>query len=136
VFGGDDNGIQEFDAWLFDPAALNASEAWSNISETTDNSNYNNFKAAIRRSSACAFVMNNLGYVVCGTISGQPTNLCYQFNPGTGDWVRMTAYERSARTQAVCFVLQDNPPGSVQRGFIATGAVGVTRLGDMDEWLP
>jgi len=134
VFGGDSNGLQEFDLWQFDPTGTSEAGAWTNVSEATDNSNYNDFKAAVRRSSACAFTMNDVGYVVCGTISSQPTTLCYQFNPITGDWVKMTAYERSARSQAACFVLGTNP--ITQRGFITTGAVGTKRLDDMDEWQP
>jgi hypothetical protein len=134
VFGGDSNGLQEFDLWRFDPVAVSEQQAWVNVSEAIMNGNYYDFKAAVRRSSACAFTLNNVGYVVCGTISSQPTTLCYQFNPINGDWVKMTAYERSARSQAACFVLGTN--SSAQRGFVTTGAVGTKQLDNMDEWLP
>jgi N-acetylneuraminic acid mutarotase len=130
-FGGDSNGVFEFDLWEFDPAT----GGWSEQTEATTNGNYNDFKAGVRRSNAAAFTLGQsgaeLGYVVCGTLStaGAATPLVYQFDPIALTWTRMTGYERAARYQAVSFVLEG-------RAFVATGGNGTKKYDDMSEWQP
>jgi len=128
-FGGDSNGVFEFDLWMFDPNDPRG--GWFLETEATTNGNYNDFKTGVRRSNAAAFTLNNLGYVVCGTLStaGAATPLVYQFDPIAMTWTRMTAYERAARYQAVSFVLEN-------RAFVATGGNGTKKYDDMSEWQP
>jgi N-acetylneuraminic acid mutarotase len=139
-FGGDSNNVEEFDLWQLDPAATGSNLKWTIETETTDNSNYNDFKAGVRRSNACAFVLNDLGYVAGGDINGGATTLVYQFDPIAMTWVKMTAIERSARTHAVSFVLTPTQSsglgGATPRAFIATGVVGTKKLDECDEWQP
>lgn len=140
-FGGDSNSSQEFDLWELDPATEVSQWVWTiNAQQTTDNSNYNDFRTGVRRSSACAFTLNDLGYVVGGTINNSPTPLVYQFNPLDLTWIKMTSLERSARTQAVSFVLTPSSSsgltGPTPRAFVATGTGGGRKLDECDEWQP
>lgn len=134
LFGGQNNNSYTLDIWEFDPAALTTGgDPWTDRTPLTTDAQYNNFKAFANRYDAVTFTLNDLGYVTCGS-NGAIINTTWQYDPSNQTYTQMTSFERSARTQAVAFVVGDEAFGF--KAFVTTGLYGTTRLDDMMEFRP
>ena len=128
VIGGDNsNSSISYDFYEFDPA----SNQWTDRSTLAADANYADFQVAVRRSAGVAFELNGMGYVVGGVIPGtsSPSALCYQYNPSSGTWTKMTNFEGGGRQFATHFVVSN-------RAFVGMGINVTQRYPDVWEWLP
>jgi N-acetylneuraminic acid mutarotase len=124
-FGGKSSaGTYSLDFWELDLET----KAWVNKTPDDEEDYYDEFKAAVQRHEAVAFAVNGYGYVVLG-IAGSYLTSIYEYTPSNGEWIKKTAYESSARSQAVAFVLGD-------RVFVGTGYNGSRRVDNMMEFKP
>lgn len=127
ICGGRNNGVYNSDFWEFDPGS---EAAWTNRAPDTDDSNYDDFKIAVRRHDALAFTMGDKAYVTGGIASSGATDkTVYQFDAATLLWDERTPFEGSARSLAIAFVLND-------RAFVGTGQNGSSRYDDVWEFKP
>lgn len=126
VCTGRNNGTTTIDFWEFDPTA----NTWTSRTPTDDMDYYSVFTAAVHRYNAVSFTLNGMAYIATGVnASGSADNYVYQYNPVTQEWTSMRAFEGSARSQAVAFVLDS-------RIFVGTGQSGSSRFDDIWEFRP
>jgi N-acetylneuraminic acid mutarotase len=112
VCTGMDNGAYKDDFWQYDPAT----DKWTElrpISNTTADEDYDDDYTTITGTSKVAFAMNGKGYIATGG-QGTATSIVWEYDPATDLWEEKTAFEGTARIDAVAFVL-----GS--RAYVATG---------------
>jgi len=125
-FGGKtSSGGYSTDFWEFNPEA----RTWTNKTPDDDEDYYDEFTAAVKRHDAVSFSRNGYGYIATGVAGGSYTTSVYEYNPTNNEWVKKTAYENTARIQAVAFVLGDRP-------FLGTGFNGSRRVDNMMEFKP
>lgn len=122
--GGTNNGSYSLDFWEFDPEA----KTWKKKNPDDEEDYYDEFSLAIRRHSATAFTLNNMGYIAGGNI-GSYTSTIYEFDPSSGSWTAKTDFEGSSRVQAVAFSING-------RAFVGTGYNGSRRTDDFWEFMP
>ena len=79
----------------------------------------------IIRANASSFVMNSLGYVVCGDNS----TTVWQYNPGTDLWTEKTALEASGRIDAIGLAINN-------KGYVMLGRSGTSYFDDLWEFKP
>jgi N-acetylneuraminic acid mutarotase len=111
VCTGMDNGAYEDDFWEYDPAT----DVWvekRSISNATDESFDDNY-TTLKGINKVAFSMNGKGYLATGG-EGTATAIVWEYDPVTDLWEEKTAFEGTARVDAVSFVI-----GS--RAYITTG---------------
>ncbi|POY40708.1 galactose oxidase [Flavobacterium alvei] len=123
---GTSNNVLQYDFWEFN----GATEVWTkkrDIDKATDDDDDNEYNEdyQILRANASSFVLNNLGYVVCGDNS----TTIWQYNPGTDLWTEKTSLEASGRIDAVGLAINN-------RGFIMLGRSGTSYFDDLWEFLP
>ena len=76
------------------------------------------------------FVLNGMGYIACGTISGNiPSNYVYRYDPSTNTWTAMNNFLGSSRQNHICFSLNGY-------GYMFGGFDGVGTLNEMWEYNP
>lgn len=123
---GRNNGVTDIDFWQFNAEA----KTWTSLTPDDDVDYYSNFTSAVHRYGAVSFSLNGFGYVGLGiTSSGVADNSVWRYDPSTGEWESMVAFEGSARSQAVSFVLDS-------RIFVGTGQSGSSRYDDIWEFRP
>jgi N-acetylneuraminic acid mutarotase len=125
---GSNNGTYETDVWSYDPST----ELWTQhrdlvLHDDSDDSKDYNF-SAVPRQNAASFAVDGKGYVVGGTNSGNLIS-CWAYNPATDIWYQKTDFAGAARNYAVGF-------GSGDRGYVALGLNGTTRLDDTWQLVP
>ncbi|MEI9919910.1 MAG: galactose oxidase [Bacteroidota bacterium] len=126
VCGGRNNGITDNDFYVFDPVA----KSWTSLIPTTDVDWYASFTTAVHRYGAVTFTMNGMAYLATGINStGVADNTAWQYSPVTQEWVQVTSFEGSSRTDAVAFLLSGRP-------FVGTGQSGSSRFDDIWEFRP
>ncbi len=125
-FGGKTSaGTYSTDFWEFDFE----SKTWKNKRPNDDEDYWDEFKVGVQRHDAVAFSVNGYGYVATGITGGSYSTSVYEYSPANGEWVKKTAYESTARGQAIAFVLGD-------RAFLGTGFNGSRRVDNMMEFRP
>lgn len=119
---GTANNATQSDFWEFD----GNTEAWTRKRDISrgDSGAYNE-DYALLRSNASSFVINNLGYLVCGDNSTS----VWQYDPSSDYWTEKTGVEASGRIDAVGFAVNN-------RGFIMSGRLGTSYLDDLLEFKP
>jgi N-acetylneuraminic acid mutarotase len=119
---GISNNIFQTDFWEFDATT----EIWTKKRDISkgDADEYNE-DYALLRSNASSFVLNNLGYLVCGDNSTST----WQYNPVTDLWTEKTMLEASGRIDAIGFTANN-------RGFIMLGRSGTSYFDDLLEFKP
>jgi N-acetylneuraminic acid mutarotase len=108
---GMNNGAYIDDFWEYDPLTdvWTAKRAISNATDQTFDDNYTTLTGV----SKVAFSMNDKGYIATGG-QGVATTIVWEYDPVTDLWEQKTAFEGTARVDAVAFVV-----GS--RAYVATG---------------
>jgi N-acetylneuraminic acid mutarotase len=125
-FGGKtSSGSYSTDFWEFNPEA----KTWINRTPDDDEDYYDEFTTAVRRHDAVGFSVNGYGYVATGLAGSSYTTSIFEYSPTTGEWIKKTPYESTARGQAIAFVLGD-------RSFLGTGFIGSRRVDNMMEFRP
>jgi N-acetylneuraminic acid mutarotase len=122
--GGYNNGSYSDDFWEFDMET----RKWTNLTPDDEEDYYDEFFAAMSRSNAVSFSLNNLGYVVGGN-DGSYSSLVYEYDPASGEWTSKTGFEGSSRTQSVSFSING-------RAFVGSGFNGSRRTDDFYEFKP
>jgi N-acetylneuraminic acid mutarotase len=123
---GRNNGVTDIDFWQFDAEA----KTWTNKIPDDDEDYYTEFSNAVHRYGAVSFTLNGMGYIATGiNSSGSVDNTVWQYNPTTEEWVTMTSFEGSSRSQSVAFYLDS-------RVFVGTGQSGSSRFDDIWEFRP
>jgi N-acetylneuraminic acid mutarotase len=116
------------DFWEFDPTGSEI--VWTKRSPDDSESDYDEFKLAVRRHDAVAFTMDNKAYIVGGiSSSGAADKTVYEFNATTLNWAKKTSYEGAARSKAVAYVLNG-------RAFVGTGQNAGSYFDDVWEFKP
>jgi N-acetylneuraminic acid mutarotase len=111
VCTGMDNGAYEDDFWEYDPAT----DVWTelrSISNATDESFDDNY-TTLTGVNKVGFALNGKGYIATGG-AGTATSIVWEYDPATDLWEEKTAFEGTARVDAVAFVIGD-------RAYVATG---------------
>lgn len=117
---GRNNGSYLYDFWAFDPEA----QVWIDLTLYDDDDTYDEYIAAISRYGAVGFSADGLGYFATG-ISDSYTSSVYSYDPVTNEWDdNITAFEGSARSTAVSFVVNNV-------AYIATGRNSSYRFDDI-----
>lgn len=116
---GISNGLYKTDFWVFDPQT----EVWTELNDLTEDDDYN-----IARSNAVGFSVNGLGYIATGYYGGA-TGTIWEYNPLTDVWEEITAFEGTARQDAIAF-------SNESRAFVAMGRSGTLYLDDIYEVFP
>jgi len=123
---GINNGSYEEEFYMYDPAG----DTWivkrkiAPVSEEGFDDDY-----TIARSNAVAIVIGGKAYITTGT-SGSLNNDVWEYDPLTDLWKQKTAFEGSARTDAVAFSTDDG------RAFIVTGKSSTFQFDDIWEFKP
>lgn len=119
---GTGNNVLQSDFWEFN----GTTEVWTKKRDIDkgDSGEYNEDYLLVR-SNASSFVINNLGYLVCGDNSTS----VWQYNPATDFWTEKTGLEASGRIDAVGFSVNN-------RGYIMSGRIGSTYFDDLFELKP
>ena len=126
VICGENNADPVNDFWAYNAST----DTWTekrkiaNVTEEDYDDDYN-----IVRCFGVAFVMNGKAYVTCGEINGSMRRDTWEWDPITDLWEQRTSFEKTARTGAVAFAV-DN------RGFVTTGRSSTYRFDDMHEFFP
>lgn len=123
---GTSNNVLQYDFWEFN----GATEVWTkkrDIDRGTDDDDDNEYNEdyQILRANASSFVLNNLGYVVCGDNSTS----VWQYNPATDLWTEKTSLEASGRIDAIGFTVNN-------RGFVMLGRSGTSYFDNLMEFKP
>jgi len=111
VCTGVDNGAYEADFWEYDPAA----DVWvekQSISNATDE-DFDDGYTTLKGINKVAFTLGGKGYLATGG-EGTATAIVWEYDPATDLWEEKTAFEGTARVDAVSFVI-----GS--RAYVTTG---------------
>jgi N-acetylneuraminic acid mutarotase len=108
---GMNNGAYEDDLWEYDPSVdvWTAKRSISNATDQTFDDNYTTLTGV----SKVGFSVNDKGYIATGG-QGVATTIVWEYDPLTDLWEQKTAFEGTARVDAVAFVI-----GS--RAYVATG---------------
>ena len=119
---GTSNNVLQYDFWEFD----GNTEVWTKKRDINsgDSGEYNEDYGIIR-ANASSFVMNNLGYVVCG----DNTTTIWQYNTVTDLWTQKTSLEASGRIDAIGFSINN-------RGYVMLGRAGSSYFDDLWEFKP
>lgn len=119
---GTSNNVLQTDFWEFDATT----DIWTKKRDISkgDTDEYNE-DYALLRSNASSFVMNNLGYLVCGDNSSS----VWQYNPATDLWTENTPLEASGRIDAFGFAANN-------KGYIVLGRTGTSYFDDLLEFKP
>ncbi len=119
---GISNNVNQYDFWEFD----GTTEIWTKKRDISrgDTDEYNE-DYSIVRSNASSFVINNLGYIVCGDNSTS----VWQYNPVTDLWTEKTPLEASGRIDAFGFAANN-------KGYIVLGRTGTSYFDDLLEFKP
>lgn len=127
---GISNGYYLTDLQMYD----DATDTWLKKEEmrnATDQS-FDDKYSGMERANGVAFELNGKIYITLG-ISGSSNKSTWEYEPATDRWIQRTAFEGSARSDAVAFTLYD---GTRQRAFVATGGSSTNRYDDVWEFKP
>lgn len=117
---GRNNGSTDTEFWQFDPESL----SWTNLRPDDDESYYDDFTAAVKRTGAVAVAYNNKIYIAAGLgSSGTVDNRVYEYDPYTQVWDQKTSFEGSGRTFATAYVIGN-------QFYLGTGQSGSSRFDD------
>jgi N-acetylneuraminic acid mutarotase len=126
VCSGRNNDTYNLDFWSYDPEG----ETWEKLTPDSDESWYDEFKLAVYRHDAVAFVVGGKAYIAGGiSSSGATDRSVYEFNPATLKWDDRTPFEGAARSAAVAFVLEEQT-------FFGTGLNGSRSYDDIWKFYP
>jgi N-acetylneuraminic acid mutarotase len=120
---GISNSVDQIDFWEFDGTTLEWTQL-RDIDNSTDDDDYN-YEYDILRANASSFVMDGIGYVMCG----DSTTDVWAYDPSDDSWEEKTSLEASGRLDACAFSLND-------RGFVMLGRSGTSYYDDMMEFYP
>lgn len=126
VIGGNSNNTFPTDLYAYDPAS-NQWERKRSITNATDD-DFDDEYQNIARQQACAFVIDNLGYITLGA-TGTTISTTWEYDPKSDLWSRKTDFEGTARVNAISFTLRN-------RGFITTGGTQSSSYDDTWEFKP
>ena len=103
------------DFWRYNPGT----NSWSQIANLSGSG----------RALASSFVLNNKGFVVCGSNSGPPLSDLWEYNPATNQWIQRASIP-VARYGAASFVIGNH-------AYVGTGIDGSGNdLRDLWEYTP
>ena len=120
VGSGRNNGQYLFDFWSFSPE----SETWNDLSIESDDDNYDTYVSALGRYSAVAFVGGDRAFITTG-IADSYLRSVYSYDPVSNHWGEgFTAFEGTARANAVAFVLNGT-------GYVVSGRSSTQRHDDI-----
>lgn len=119
VCTGINNGVTLTDMWEYDPTA----DSWTKKVDLDNNSDW-----TIIRQNASSFVMDDKAYVLLGEKSST-LNDVWEYNFANDTWDQKTAFEGSARTNAVAFSVGG-------KAIVATGQSSSYYLDDVWEFRP
>ena len=119
VCTGINNGVTLTDMWEYDPTA----DSWTKKVDLDNNSDW-----TIIRQNASSFVMDDKAYVLLGEKSST-LNDVWEYNFASDTWDQKTAFEGSARTNAVAFSVGG-------KAIVATGQSSSYYLDDVWEFRP
>ncbi|HZK95181.1 MAG TPA: kelch repeat-containing protein [Prolixibacteraceae bacterium] len=119
VCTGINNGSNLTDLWQFDPAT----GAWIQKADIDYDDSW-----TITRSNGTAFTLGSKSYVGLGYSSGVRNDF-WEYDPTADTWTNKTAFEGSARQDAVSFVVNS-------RAYVASGRSGSYYFDDIWEFKP
>lgn len=125
---GINNGSYEKDLYIYDPD----NDIWTakrKIAPVSDEGYDDEY--TIIRSNAIAFVLGGKAYITTGTIGTLRTDV-WEYDPSADLWKQKTAFEGSARTDAVAFSTE----GNGGRAFVVTGKSASFQYDDIWEFKP
>ena len=119
VTTGLSNGVNQTDLWMFDPATgawteknkINATDSWT-----------------ITRNYGTAFTLGSKAYVGLGNSTGVRQDF-WEYDPSADTWTNKTAFEGSARQNAVSYIVNG-------KAYVATGRSGNYYFSDIWEFKP
>ena len=119
---GISNNVLQYDFWEFD----GTTEVWTKKRDINngDEDEYNE-DYALLRANASSFVINGLGYLVCGDNSTS----VWQYNPTTDLWTEKTSLEASGRIDAIGLAANN-------KGYLMLGRSGTSYFDDLLEFKP
>lgn len=125
---GRNNGSYNIDFWKF---SISGEEiTWTKVAPDDSESDYDEFKLAVKRHDAMVMVSGAKVYIVGGIASSGATDKSvYEFDASTQNWDTKTSFEGSARSLGVAYVLAG-------RYFVGTGQNGTSRYDDVWEFKP
>jgi N-acetylneuraminic acid mutarotase len=127
VFGGAKNGSAVYDFYKYDAT----NDAWITLRETanTSDESYDD-SYSMNRVRTCSFVINGKGYISCGeSASGSVLGTTWEYNPATDLWTEKSDFEKTARTAAVGFSIDNH-------GYLLTGHSSSSYFDDVYEFYP
>ena len=119
VCTGISNGVDQTDLWAFDPST----GAWTQKTDIDFDDSW-----TITRSYGSAFTLGSKAYVGLGYSSGVRADF-WEYDPAADSWTNKTAFEGSARQNAVSFVVNN-------KAYISTGRSGSYYFSDIWEFKP
>jgi N-acetylneuraminic acid mutarotase len=126
ICAGRNNGLFNTDFWEFDPSA----GSWTSRAPDSDDSDYDEFIAAVKRYDASVITLNDKAYFTGGIgSSGSYLSSVYEFDGTRFNWDQMTSFEGSSRSLAVAFTIG----GEMYTG---TGMNGTKRWDDIWQFFP
>jgi N-acetylneuraminic acid mutarotase len=123
-FGGTSNGLANTDFYAFDPAI----NTWTNTTQSSADSNFVDFTAAVKRSFGSTLVMPVNGLEYGYVIGGDGLTSVYQYDTSHDRWTEMAPFPKSGPGPPFSFVI-----GS--RGFVGLSA-GSSQPIEIWEWIP
>ncbi len=124
VGGGRNNGALLDDFWAYNPE----SASWEDLSIDDEDDYYDEYILAMARYAANGLSSLGVGYVIGGISDGFIRSV-YMFDPSSGVWDNLTAFEGTARSEAAAFVVNG-------RMFLGTGRNSNRRFDDFYEFDP
>jgi N-acetylneuraminic acid mutarotase len=127
VFGGSKNGTAIYDFYKYDAS----NNKWITLRETanTSDESYDDSYSMVRVNTS-SFVIDGKGYISCGeSASGSVLGTTWEYNPATDLWTQKSDFEKTARTSAVGFSINN-------QGFLLTGKSSSSYFDDVYEFLP
>jgi N-acetylneuraminic acid mutarotase len=122
--GGKNNGLYISDLWEYDPAT----SAWTKRAPASNDEDYSDFKAAVRRSNAVFFAFNSYAYMALGGTPSLSLTI-YELDPSTYKWTQKSNFEGSSRQNAIWYVTGG-------KAYVGLGEAGSSHYDDIWEWRP
>jgi N-acetylneuraminic acid mutarotase len=119
VCTGTSNGVDQIDLWQFDPT----NGVWTEKNKLNVDASW-----TISRTYGTAFTLGSKAYVGLGYTTGVRNDF-WEYDPTADSWTNKTAFEGSARQNAVSYVINGN-------AYVATGRSGNYYFSDIWQFKP
>jgi len=128
IVTGTDNGTEVSDFIVFDPSSASPWTALRSICNCSSDT-YDDDYTDIVRDHGVGFLVGDSAYITTGSNAGAYSSKTWGYDFVHDTWFRKTSFEKTARSNAVAFTLQN-------QAFITTGKSNSQDLDDLNQWFP